>query len=57
MRVITSPRLPDLRADSLLARVRTRQLETALHGRVLDSARYAQRADRIRRAREAVARN
>lgn len=41
---------PDLqqRARILLARVRQKQLETAQAGRILDSARYAARAQRIR---------
>ena len=50
MPLITSPRATDGRANHLLARIRTKQLETALHGRVIDSARYARRAERIRQA-------
>jgi len=41
---------PDLehRVRTLLARIRHKQLETAQAGRILDSARYAARAQRIR---------
>ncbi|MEM6393608.1 MAG: hypothetical protein AAF797_12610 [Planctomycetota bacterium] len=34
----------------LLARLRRRQLDHALHGRVVDSAKYAKRARRVMRA-------
>lgn len=36
------------RARRVLAKVRQRQLEMALSGRILDSARYAVRAQRVR---------
>lgn len=42
-------RLAPERVDQLLAKVRSKQLATAVEGRVLDSARYARRAERIRR--------
>ncbi len=37
------------RASHLIARVRNKQLEAAMNGQVLDSARHAQRAERIGR--------
>lgn len=37
------------RVLDLLARLRTRQLELAMRGKVTASARYAQRASRVRR--------
>ena len=38
------------RAEQLLARVRHRQLDSALRGRIQDSERHAQRAQRVQRA-------
>jgi hypothetical protein len=37
------------RVERLLARLRGKQLETALRGRVEESAQYAQRAQRLQR--------
>ena len=42
------------RVKTLLARLRTRQLDRALHGDVGASARYAQRATRVRQNRKAA---
>ncbi|MFI4859492.1 MAG: hypothetical protein ACIAXF_02300 [Phycisphaerales bacterium JB063] len=38
-----------IRILNLLARLRSRQLDLALRGKVADSARYAHRASRVRR--------
>lgn len=42
------------RIKTLLARLRTRQLDRALHGDVGASARYADRASRVRQYGKAV---
>lgn len=46
---------PDQRIKTLLARIRSRQLDQALRGDVNASARYAQRADRVRQYGKGVA--
>lgn len=46
---------PDQRGQTLLARLRRRQLELAMQGRVADSAKVANRVGRVRRAAKPVA--
>lgn len=43
------PNLSSDRVLDLLARLRTRQLDLAMRGKVADSARYAHRASKVRR--------
>lgn len=39
---------PNRRVEQLIARLRRKQLDTAISGKVTDSAKYADRADRVR---------
>ena len=50
MQIIEPQAVDTDRASHLMARVRSKQLEAAMKGHVLDSARHAQRAERIGRA-------